>query len=177
MSTCVWRAWVAWQPPSKHCQCLCCSSVSCSHEAFTIALAVRCFFFFRVLFCISILSWNSTWFSSLSFMLSHVSASKVHSATMTVKRSSWQQQSRARTPLSAGSEFTVLMLSVLTRVWHLDMFAFLACSAFALFRAQKSSKLSSSSVLMWMPGPIMEWTVRPLAIECGEFGVAMSQTC
>ena len=131
-----------------------------------------------VLVCISTLfSLNSTLILfPIIPMLSHVSASKVHSATMTVKRSSWQQRSRARTRLSVGSEFTVLMLAVLIGVWHLDMFA-LACSAFALFRAQKSSKLSSSSVLMWMPGPIMEWTVRPLAIECGEFWVAMSQTC
>ena len=128
------------------------------------------FVFFVFLFWI-LFSLNST-LILLIISMSHA-ASKVHSATMTVKRSSWQQQSRART-LSHGSEFTVLMLSVSFN-WHVCRFAFLACSVLALCRAQKSSKLSSSSVLMWMPGPIMEWTVRPLAIECGEFGVAIWQ--
>lgn len=71
--------------------------------------------FFFVFFCVFcyvfwiLFSLNST-LILLIISMSHA-ASKVHSATMTVKRSLWQQQSRART-LSLGSEFTVLMLSV-----------------------------------------------------------------
>lgn len=71
---------------------------------FGVVMSCFLFFLFWILF-----SLNST-LILLIISMSHA-ASKVHSATMTVKRSSWQQQSRART-LSHGSEFTVLMLSV-----------------------------------------------------------------
>lgn len=77
--------------------------------------------------------------------------------------------------LALNSRFWCFLWVSIDMFAYVCQFAFLACSVLALCRAQKSSKLSSSSVLMWMPGPIMEWTVRPLAIECGEFGVAIWQ--